>query len=182
MARLNMVRRMQMAAIAAVVAFNISSSQAQDSDIVDIAINNGSFNTLVAALQAADLVDALKGDGPFTVFAPTDAAFAALPEGTVESLLEPDNKELLVSILTYHVVPGRLLAADVVAETALQTLNGLSVTIEVDDSGVRIDDANIQATDIEGTNGVIHVIDAVILPEASTAVETSSWGVVKNTR
>lgn len=181
MARSNLVRKMQMTAITALLAFNVSSSQAQDSDIVDIAVNNGSFNTLVAALQAADLVDALKGDGPFTVFAPTDEAFAALPEGTVESLLEPDNKDLLVSILTYHVVPGRLLAANVVAESSLPTLNGLSVTVVADDSGVRIDGANVLATDIEGTNGVIHVIDAVILPDAPTAVEGSSWGAVKST-
>ena len=153
---------------------------AQDKDIVDIAVEAGLFNTLVAAVQAADLVDVLKSDGPFTVFAPTDEAFALLPEGTVESLLQPENKDQLVAILTYHVVPAKVLASEVVMlETAL-TVNGQSVTITVTDSGVQVDAANVIQTDIEASNGIIHVIDAVILPASEpTPVESSSWGSVK---
>ena len=164
---------------AAAIMILASSAQAQDQDIVDIAVGAGSFNTLVAALQAAELVDVLRSDGPFTVFAPPDAAFAALPEGTVDDLLLPENKDLLTSILLYHVVPGRLFAADVVSETSWPTVNGQSVTVDASDSGVMIDTANIVQVDIEATNGVIHVIDAVILPAPSTAVEATSWGSVK---
>lgn len=133
-------------------------------DIVDTAVAAGQFETLAAALGAADLVDTLKGDGPFTVFAPTDEAFAKLPEGTVESLLEPENRDQLVAILTYHVVPGKVKAADVVKLSSATTVNGQDVSITVADDGVRIDDANVIATDIDASNGVIHVIDAVILP------------------
>lgn len=133
-------------------------------DIVDTAVGAGQFNTLAAALTAADLVDTLKGDGPFTVFAPTDAAFAKLPEGTVENLLKPENRDQLVAVLTYHVVPGKLYAADVVELTGATTVNGSDVTIAVVDGGVRIDNANVVKTDIAASNGVIHVIDAVILP------------------
>jgi uncharacterized surface protein with fasciclin (FAS1) repeats len=158
-------------------------AQAQDKDIVDVAVEAGSFNTLAAALTAADLVDVLKGEGPFTVFAPTDDAFAALPEGTVESLLLPENKDQLISILTYHVVAGRVLAADVVTLESAATVNGQSVTISVSDAGVKIDNANVITTDIEASNGVIHVIDAVIIPApAPTAVENSSWAEVKEIR
>ena len=148
-------------------------------DIVDTAVDAGSFSTLVAAVQAADLVDTLKGDGPFTVFAPTDEAFAALPEGTVESLLLPENKELLTSILLYHVVPGAVLAADVVQLESAATVNGASVSINVSDSGVTVDAANVIQTDVAASNRVIHIIDAVILPPEPTAVESSSWGAVK---
>jgi len=133
-------------------------------DIVDTAVAAGSFNTLAAALNAAGLVDTLKGDGPFTVFAPTDAAFAKLPAGTVESLLEPANKEQLVAVLTYHVVAGKVMAADVVKLSSAQTVNGQSVTIKVADGTVSIDGATVTATDIAASNGVIHVIDSVILP------------------
>ncbi len=133
-------------------------------DIVDTAVAAGDFTTLAAALDAAGLVDTLKGDGPFTVFAPTDAAFAALPEGTVESLLKPENKDQLVAVLTYHVVPGAVKAGDVVKLDSAKTVNGESVTIEASDAGVKVDNANVIATDIEASNGVIHVIDAVILP------------------
>ena len=112
----------------------------------------------------ADLVGTLKGDGPFTVFAPTDAAFAKLPEGTVESLLKPENRDKLVAILTYHVVPGEVTAADVVKLSEAKTVNGQDVAITVADSGVRINDANVIKTDIDASNGVIHVIDTVILP------------------
>jgi uncharacterized surface protein with fasciclin (FAS1) repeats len=135
-------------------------------DIVDTAVGAGQFNTLAAALTAADLVDTLKGDGPFTVFAPTDAAFAKLPAGTVENQLKPENRDQLVSVLTYHVVPGKVYAADVVTLTGATTLNGSDVTIAVVDGGVRIDNANVVTTDIAASNGVIHVIDAVILPNS----------------
>jgi len=132
-------------------------------DIVDTAVKAGSFKTLVAAVQAAGLVETLKGKGPFTVFAPTDEAFARLPEGTVESLLKPENKDKLVAILTYHVVPGKLKAADVLASADLKTVNGKSAKI-TSEGGARIAGAGIVATDIECANGVIHVIDSVILP------------------
>ena len=134
------------------------------SDIVDTALSAGQFGTLAAALEAAGLVDTLKGDGPFTVFAPTDEAFAKLPAGTVESLLEPENREQLVAVLTYHVVPGRIAAADVVKLSNATTVNGADVKIEVSDSGVKVDDASVVVTDIEASNGIIHVIDSVILP------------------
>ena len=135
-------------------------------DIVDTAVAAGQFNTLAAALEAADLVDTLKGDGPFTVFAPTDAAFAKLPAGTVESLLKPENRDQLVAILTYHVVPGKVEAADVVKLEEAKTVNGQDVRITVADSGVQVDNANVIKTDIEASNGVIHVIDTVILPSS----------------
>ena len=133
-------------------------------DIVDIAVAAGDFDTLAAALQAAGLVDTLKGDGPFTVFAPTDAAFAALPEGTLEELLKPENRDQLIGILTYHVVPGKVTSADVVKLNKATTVNGSDVDIQVAEGGVRIDDANVVKTDIAASNGVIHVIDTVILP------------------
>ncbi len=134
------------------------------SDIVDVAMSAGQFNTLAAALDAAGLVGTLKGEGPFTVFAPTDAAFAKLPEGTVESLLEPENKDQLVSILTYHVVAGKLPAADVVNLSGATTVNGADVTIAVVGDNVRVNDATVIKTDIDASNGIIHVIDSVILP------------------
>ena len=136
----------------------------QSKDIVDTAVAAGQFETLAAALGAADLVDTLKGDGPFTVFAPTDEAFAKLPEGTVENLLKPENRDMLVAILTYHVVPGEVLAADVVTLSEAKTVNGQFVAIKVSDNSVRIDNATVIATDIDASNGVIHVIDTVILP------------------
>ncbi len=134
-------------------------------DIVDTAAANKDFSTLVAAVKAAGLVDALKGDGPLTVFAPTNAAFAKLPAGTVESLLLPENKDKLVQILTYHVVAGKVMAADVVKVDSAKTLEGSSVTVTVGDGGVKIDNANVTATDIKTSNGVIHVIDTVIIPK-----------------
>jgi len=143
-------------------------------DIIDTAVNAGSFKTLAAALQAADLVDALRSEGPFTVFAPTDEAFAKLPAGTVETLLKPENNELLVSILTYHVVPGRVLASDVVTLSDAQTLNGQQIDIVVKDGNVMIDNARVVKTDIETSNGVIHVIDTVILPSSANIVETAA--------
>ena len=140
-----------------------SHDHSPKADIVDTAVAAGSFDTLVAAVQAAGLVDTLKSDGPFTVFAPTDEAFAALPEGTVENLLLPENKDMLVSILTFHVVPAKVMAADV-ASGEVPTVNGEKATVVVSDSGVTIENANVVKTDIETSNGVIHVIDAVILP------------------
>jgi len=130
-------------------------------DIVDTAIAAGDFDTLVTAVEAAGLVEALKGDGPFTVFAPNDAAFASLPDGTLDSLLQ--DKEKLTAVLTYHVVPGRLMASDVIELASAKTLQGSSVAIDTA-SGVKINGANVIKTDIETSNGVIHVIDAVIVP------------------
>ena len=134
-------------------------------DIIDVAVSAGQFETLAAALSAAGLIDTLKGDGPFTVFAPTDAAFAKLPAGTVESLLKPENKDKLTAILTYHVVAGNVKAADVVKLNSATTVNGSSVAIAVVDGSVRIDDATVIKTDIGASNGTIHVIDSVILPK-----------------
>lgn len=133
-------------------------------DIVDTAVADGSFKTLAAALKAAGLVETLKGDGPFTVFAPTDDAFAKLPVGTVETLLKPENKAKLVAILTYHVVSGKVMAADVVKLKSAATVQGQSVTVDATD-GVKINGANVVKADIACGNGVIHVIDAVLLPK-----------------
>jgi len=133
-------------------------------DIVDTAVHNEDFSTLVAAVQAADLVDVLKGEGPFTVFAPTNEAFAKLPDGTVESLLEPENKDQLIAVLTYHVVAGKVLAADVVGLDSAETVQGESIEIDVSDDGVTVEGANVIKTDIETSNGVIHVIDTVMIP------------------
>ncbi|AVF62634.1 fasciclin domain-containing protein [Vibrio diabolicus] len=134
-------------------------------DIVDVATENGSFNTLVAAVKAADLVDTLKGEGPFTVFAPTDDAFAKLPDGTIDMLLMPENKDKLVSILTYHVVPGKVMAADVVKLDKATTVQGQDVMIKTMGDKVMVNDANVMATDVKAKNGVIHVIDTVIMPK-----------------
>jgi uncharacterized surface protein with fasciclin (FAS1) repeats len=134
-------------------------------DIVDTAVAAGSFKTLAAALKAAGLVDTLKGSGPFTVFAPTDEAFAKLPAGTVESLLKPENKEKLVKILTYHVVPGKVTAAEVTKLKEAKTVQGDSLTVKVTDGRVFVDSAQVVKTDIAASNGVIHVIDSVVLPK-----------------
>ena len=136
---------------------------AMDKDIVDTAVGAGSFNTLVAAVQAAGLVDTLKGEGSFTVFAPTDEAFAALPEGTVESLLLPENRDQLVAILTYHVVPGAVMSGDLTNGMEAATVQGAPVTI-MTEGGVTVNGANVVTADVAASNGVIHVIDAVILP------------------
>lgn len=141
---------------------------AADKDIVDTAVAAGNFKTLAAALGAADLVGALKGAGPFTVFAPTDAAFAKLPAGTVEGLLKPENKAKLAAILTYHVVSGKVMASDVVKVNGAATLNGQRVDVKVDGSTVSIDGAKVVKTDIACSNGVIHVIDSVILPASDS--------------
>ncbi|MFN9718412.1 MAG: fasciclin domain-containing protein [Planctomycetota bacterium] len=143
-------------------------THAAESDIVDTAVSAGSFKTLVAAVKAAGLVETLKSKGPFTVFAPTDAAFEKLPKGTVESLLKPENKDKLVAILTYHVVPGKVMAKDVVKLSSAKTVQGQEVSIKVADGKVTVDSANVVKTDIACSNGVIHVIDSVIIPAEKT--------------
>lgn len=139
----------------------VAAHPAAKADIVDTAVGAGSFNTLMAAVQAGGLVNSLKGEGPFTVFAPTDEAFAKLPEGTVANLLQPENQDQLVAILTYHVVAGKVVASDVIKLSTAKTVNGKSATVKVSDAGVMIDDAKVVATDIEASNGVI---DSFIAP------------------
>ena len=148
----------------AVSLFAPLTAQSRQQDIVDTAAAAGSFKTLAKALQAADLVTTLKGAGPFTVFAPTDQAFASLPAGTLENLLKPENKAKLQRILTYHVVPGKVMAADVVKLHSAKAVSGDTLRIATRNSGVTVDNANVVKTDIAATNGVIHVIDAVMLP------------------
>ena len=151
---------------AGAVALALSMSVAKAADIVDTAVAAGSFNTLVAAVKAAGLVDTLKGTGPFTVFAPTDEAFAKLPGGTVENLLKPENKKQLVAILTYHVVPGKVLSKDLAGKkTMVKTVEGSQATIDATD-GVKVDNAKVTKADIEASNGEIHVIDTVIMPKS----------------
>jgi uncharacterized surface protein with fasciclin (FAS1) repeats len=157
-----MIRRTFLALTAA-AAFMAAPAFAADKDIVDTAVAAGTFNTLAAALTAAGLVETLKGPGPFTVFAPTDDAFAALPAGTVEDLLKPENKDKLTAILTYHVVPGKVMSTDLTNGMKAKTVNGAEVTI-MTEGGVMVNDAKVTTADIEATNGVIHVIDKVILP------------------
>ncbi|MFT5424699.1 MAG: transforming growth factor-beta-induced protein [Phycisphaerales bacterium] len=143
-------------------------------DIIEVASGNENFSTLVAAIKAADLVEALRGDGPFTVFAPTNDAFAKLPKGTVETLLKPENKKTLQAVLMYHVVPGRAFAEDVVGQKTWATLGGQRVDIKVAGKNVKIDGAKITATDLETSNGVIHVIDSVIMPETKSIPEVAA--------
>ncbi|RED11270.1 fasciclin domain-containing protein [Pontivivens insulae] len=154
--------------LAAATALTLTAAPAAfaaEADIVDTAASAGSFETLVAAVQAAGLVDVLKGDGPFTVFAPTDEAFAALPDGTVETLLLPENIDQLTAILTYHVVPGEVMAADILGtDFAAVTVNGEAISVNGLHSGVTINDATVVAADVDASNGVIHVIDSVLLP------------------
>ena len=150
---------------ATLLAVGARAADQKKADIVDTAVKAGSFKTLAAALKAADLVETLKGKGPFTVFAPTDEAFAKLPEGTLEDLLKPENKEKLAKILTFHVVSGKVTSAQVVKMKEAKTVEGQSVKIVVKDGVVKIDDAKVVKTDIDCTNGVIHVIDRVILPK-----------------
>jgi uncharacterized surface protein with fasciclin (FAS1) repeats len=143
-----------------------SSAPAQArADIVDTAVRAGQFNTLATALKAAGLVDTLKGPGPFTVFAPTDAAFAALPAGTVESLLKPENRAKLVAILTYHVVPGRVTAAQVSGMDSATTVQGGKVAIRSSGGAVTVNGARVVSADVAASNGVIHVIDTVLIPQ-----------------
>ena len=152
----------------------VSIAAPAEKDIVDTAVGAGSFNTLVAAVKAAGLVETLKGDGPFTVLAPTDEAFKKLPKGTVETLLKPENLKTLQAILTYHVIPGSVMAADVVKLKSAKTAQGDTVAIKVTDGGVMINGAKVVTTDIKCSNGVIHVIDSVIMPpEKADIVDTA---------
>ena len=157
-----MIRR-TFIALTAAASFLAAPAFAQDMDIVDTAVAAGNFTTLAAALEAAGLVETLKGEGPFTVFAPSDAAFAALPAGTVEDLLKPENKDKLTALLTYHVIAGKVMAADLTEGMKAATVNGAEVTITLD-GGAKVNGATISTADIAATNGVIHVIDAVIMP------------------
>ena len=152
-------------AAVAIVAGAGAAVPAQGRDIVDTAVAAGQFKTLAAALKAAGLVDTLKGAGPFTVFAPTDDAFAKLPNGTVEELLKPENKAKLTAILTYHVVPGKVMAADVVKVKDAKTVQGGSIKVNAAAGKVMVDGANVVKTDIVASNGVIHVVDAVLMPK-----------------
>ncbi|GGK40065.1 hypothetical protein GCM10011322_29090 [Salinarimonas ramus] len=153
-----------MTAAAAALFMTVSVSKAQD--IVDTAVAADGFETLVAAVQAAELVETLKGEGPFTVFAPTDEAFAALPEGTVENLLLPENRDQLVAVLTYHVVPGRVMSSDIAGqEVSPETVQGGTLMVDATGDAVMVDDATVVQADIEASNGVIHVIDTVLIPE-----------------
>jgi uncharacterized surface protein with fasciclin (FAS1) repeats len=151
--------------IVLVFSVSIFADQHGKKDIVDTAINAGSFNTLVAAVKAAGLVETLKGDGPFTVFAPTDEAFAKLPQGTVENLLKPENKDKLIAILTYHVIDGRFTAREVLKTDRIETLNGQKISISKSEKGAQANQSNIVSTDIMTSNGVIHVIDTVLMPK-----------------
>ncbi len=155
---------------------NVSIAAPAEKDIVDTAVGAGSFNTLVAAVKAAGLVETLKGEGPFTVLAPTDKAFKKLPKGTVETLLKPENLKALQGILTYHVIPGSVMAADVVKLTSAKTVQGDPVTIKVTDGGVMINGAKVVTTDIKCSNGVIHVIDSVILPPKKADIVDTAVG------
>ena len=160
-----MLRRTYLALTAATILGGATTAFAESGkDIVDTATEAGDFSTLLAAAEAAGLVETLKGDGPFTVFAPTDEAFAALPEGTVDTLLMPENKDQLTSILTYHVVPGKVMSGDLSDGMTAETVQGSEVTIGTE-GGVTVNEANVVTADIEASNGVIHVIDGVIMPE-----------------
>lgn len=161
-----MLRNLMLTTTATLMLAGAAFADGSKADIVDTAVAAGDFTTLVAAVQAAGLVDTLKGEGPFTVFAPTDAAFAKLPEGTVETLLKPENKDQLVGILTYHVVPGAVKSTDLTEGMTAATVQGAPVTFMLKD-GAMINDAKITAADIEASNGVIHVIDTVIMPPAN---------------
>jgi uncharacterized surface protein with fasciclin (FAS1) repeats len=150
--------------VAVLLILPASFAQAGNKDIIDTAANAGQFETLVTAVKAAGLLDTLKGNGPFTVFAPTDEAFAKLPKGTVENLLKPENKEKLVAILTYHVVPGKVMSGDIAGKKAdVETVEGSKLSVNAT-SGVMVDNAKVTKADIAASNGVIHVIDTVVMP------------------
>jgi uncharacterized surface protein with fasciclin (FAS1) repeats len=160
---MNALKRFTITVIA-LIPLTLFSVNAMEKDIVDTAVSAGNFNTLVAAVQAAGLVDTLKSEGPFTVFAPTDAAFAALPAGTVESLLKPENKDQLIAVLTYHVIPGKVMSSDIAGKSLeVKTVQGSMIDVNAT-NGVMVDGATVVVADIETSNGVIHVIDQVILP------------------
>lgn len=171
------------AAVAVVMVIAGGTAQAgnhkNSNTIVDVAASAGQFGTLLAAAKAAGLAEALAGEGPLTVFAPTDEAFAALPDGTVENLLKPENKDQLVSILSYHVAPARLKASDVVSLNEVETLNGGAPTVSVNGSRVKINDANIIKVDVAASNGIIHVIDKVLLPPAPETAASPAMTVIE---
>jgi uncharacterized surface protein with fasciclin (FAS1) repeats len=159
------MKRFAAMTFAAVALFASSGAHAQMKDIVDTAVGAGKFNTLVAAVKAAGLVDTLKGPGPFTVFAPTDEAFAKLPKGTVEDLLKPENKTKLAGILTYHVLPSKVMAADIAGKKmGAKTVQGTEIAVDAM-SGVKVNGANVVTADVGATNGVIHIIDTVLMPK-----------------
>ena len=162
-----MFRQSAIAVVAAATIGLVAQAQSPSKDIVETAVAAGSFKTLAKALQAADLVDTLKEKGPFTVFAPTDEAFAKLPRATLDDLLKPENKARLRRILTYHVVAGRVSAADVLKLTSAKAVSGDTIDIKATGGSVMVDEAHVTKTDINASNGVIHVIDSVILPEAA---------------
>lgn len=143
----------------------ITSNKESDKNIVELAAETPALSTLVKAVQAADLVEVLQSEGPFTVFAPTNEAFEALPEGALENLLKPENKDQLVKVLTYHVVPSAVKSTGLSDGMSVATVEGGNITVDISDNGVQINDANVVSADIEATNGVVHVIDKVILPE-----------------
>lgn len=155
-------RNILLGLLISILAVNISNAQTKD--IVDLAVGNENLTTLVAAVKAGDLVNTLKGDGPFTVFAPTDAAFAALPKGTLEMLLKPENKDKLVAILTYHVVSGKIMSGDLSDGQRAKTVQGAPIKVALGNGSVKINDAKVVAADVKAKNGVVHVIDKVILP------------------
>lgn len=159
-----MLKSLVLGTVVAVALSSAAPARATAGDVVDTAVAAGSFKTLAKALEAADLVQTLKGPGPFTVFAPTDEAFAKLPAGTLESLLKPENKAKLRRILTYHVVPGKVMAADVTKIQSAKAVSGDTITINTQ-GGVMVDKARVVKTDVAASNGVIHVIDSVILPK-----------------
>ena len=162
-----MFRQIAVGVVAAAMVVSVARAQSGSSDIVDTAVSAGSFTTLAKALQAADLVDTLKGKGPFTVFAPTDEAFAKLPAATLEDLLKPANKAKLRRILTYHVVPGRVTSADVVKLTSAKAVSGDTIPVHASGGTVTVAQARVVKADIAAANGVIHVIDSVMLPDAA---------------
>ena len=145
-------------------AYAVAGGHGMKKDIVDVAVSNGSFNTLVAAVQAGELVETLKGKGPFTVFAPTDEAFAKIDKDTLESLLKPENKDQLVAILTYHVVAGKVMSTDITGDMQPSTVNGSTLNITLKNGKVMINNATVISADIDADNGVIHVIDEVLIP------------------
>jgi len=163
---MNILKRfMVIALVAFPLGFGANMLQASQKDIVDTAADAGQFTTLITAVKAAGLEDTLKGSGPFTVFAPTDAAFDKLPAGTVDNLLKPENKDQLVAILTYHVVPGKVMSADIAGQqTAATTVQGQEISIDAS-NGVKINDATVTTADVEASNGVVHAIDTVIMPK-----------------
>jgi len=165
--KMNFTKTLFAAVAAFAAAFGVANADHHGKakkDIFDTAVAAGEFNTLAAALEAAGLVETLKGEGPFTVFAPTDAAFAKLPAGTVETLLKPENKDQLIAILTYHVLPGKVMSADIAGQKLdVETVQGSTISVDATD-GVKVDDASVTTADIKASNGVIHVIDSVVMP------------------